>query len=416
MSLSDASEPRSPAPVTGAERIVSLDVLRGVAVLGILIMNVQSFAMPAAAYFNPTAFGDLDGADYWVWALSHLFADQKFMTIFSMLFGAGIVLFSDRVEARGGRPLWLHYRRAFWLLVIGLGHAYLIWSGDILVAYAICSFVAYWFRRRSPRMLVAAGLLAFTVPAAFVAFGGASMEHWPPATRQMLQSDWRPSEQEVAAEIQGYQGSWLEQQALRTQQSLEMHMFALPFWALWRAGGLMLAGMALYKWGVLSAKRSQRFYAALAVVGVGVGGPIVVYGVIQNQAHAWEFLYSRYGMGFQYNYWGSPLISLAYVALVMLFVQWGGLERLQRALAAVGRTALTNYLAQSVITTFVFYGFGLGLFGELSRADQLAIVFAVWVAQIVVSPLWLQRFRFGPAEWLWRSLTYWRLQPLTRQG
>lgn len=123
-------------PVAPSERIVSLDVLRGFAVLGILIMNIQSYAMPGAAYFNPMAYGDLTGLNKWVWILSHIFADQKFMTLFSILFGAGIVLMTGKVEARGQRSAGLHYRRTFWLFIIGMMHAYLLWHGDILVTYA----------------------------------------------------------------------------------------------------------------------------------------------------------------------------------------------------------------------------------------------------------------------------------------
>jgi uncharacterized protein len=153
MSLSKISQPIRPS-----QRIVALDALRGFAILGILIMNIQSFAMIEAAYFNPTAYGDLTGLNKWVWILSHMLADQKFMTIFSMLFGAGIILFTTRAEAKGRSALKLHYRRTFWLLVIGLLHAYLLWTGDILVPYALCALVVVLFRKWSPTMLAIVGL------------------------------------------------------------------------------------------------------------------------------------------------------------------------------------------------------------------------------------------------------------------
>lgn len=403
---------RSPAPTRAGERIVALDVLRGFALMGILLMNIQFFAMPMAAYFNPSAYGDLQGANYGVWALSHVFADQKFMTIFSILFGAGVVLFTTRVEGRGRSALGLHYRRSFWLLVIGLCHAYLLWAGDILVAYALCAFLVYWFRKVRPSRQLAIGLLLIAVPSLIMLAGYVSIEQWPEEAVADFMADWRPSEAQIDAELAAYRGGWLSQMDMRVPQSLEMQTFAFFFWSLWRASGLMLVGMALFTWGVLTAERSTRFYARLAAIGLLLGIPLVAYGVLRNTAGGWELAYSRFGPGFQLNYWGSLLISSAYIALVMLFCLWGGLPRLRLALAAVGRTALTNYLLQTILATAVFYGSGLGLFGSVERTGQLLIVLLIWAAQLVISPLWLRYFRYGPFEWLWRSLTYWRPQPM----
>ena len=150
-------------PTPAAERIVALDVLRGVALLGILVMNVQSFSMIEAAYFNPTAYGDLTGANYVVWLVAHIFFDQKFMAIFSMLFGAGIVLMASRVEASGGRPAGLHYRRTFWLIVFGLLHTHLFWFGDVLFVYGVCGLWVYLFRKVRPGWLLTFGLLILSV-------------------------------------------------------------------------------------------------------------------------------------------------------------------------------------------------------------------------------------------------------------
>src|SRR5262245_47254167 len=155
-----------PAPVEEASRIAPNDVLRGFALLGILVMNIQSFSMIDVAYINPTAYGDLTGANYWVWVLCHVFADLKFMSIFSMLFGAGILLMTERVEARGGRAAPLHYRRMAWLVLFGLLHSFLLWTGDILYTYGLCGMVVYLFRKRSSRTLIAAGLLALAVGSA----------------------------------------------------------------------------------------------------------------------------------------------------------------------------------------------------------------------------------------------------------
>jgi uncharacterized protein len=173
----------------------------------------------------------------------------------------------------------------------------------------------------------------------------------------------------------------------------------------------MLLGMALFKTGVLSAARSGRFYAGMVAIGYGAGLPLVIAGVVRNFAAGWAYEYSMF-FGSQYNYWGSVLVALGHVGLVMLFCRSGLLSGLKRVLAAYGRMALTNYLVQTVICTTLFYGHGLGLFGYVERWQQILLVVAIWVVQLVYSPLWLQRYRFGPAEWAWRSLTYGRRQPM----
>ena len=167
-------------PVAPSERIQPLDVLRGIAVLGILIMNIQSFSMIQAAYINPTAFGDLTGLDRWVWILSHVFATEKFMTIFSILFGAGVVLLTRKLESRGLGAAGVHYRRTFWLLVAALIHAYGFWYGDILFTYGLSALIVYLFRKASPRRLLIAGLAVIAVPSLLYLFFGWSIPYWPP--------------------------------------------------------------------------------------------------------------------------------------------------------------------------------------------------------------------------------------------
>ena len=167
-------EPQPLGPIGGSQRILSLDVLRGVAVLGILVMNIQCFAMIMAAYINPTTYGSLEGVNGWVWYLGHLFADMKFMTIFSMLFGAGVIVMTSRREAAGQGSAGVHYRRMAWLLVFGLVHAHLLWYGDILYHYAMCGFVLYLFRKAPPWLLIALGLVATSVAFLFGTFFGIS--------------------------------------------------------------------------------------------------------------------------------------------------------------------------------------------------------------------------------------------------
>ncbi|MGC2112335.1 MAG: hypothetical protein WA655_22640, partial [Candidatus Korobacteraceae bacterium] len=176
--------PDSTGPITSKERIVSLDVLRGVALLGILPMNIQAFSMISAAYLNPTAYGDLHGANYWAWFLCHVLADEKFMTIFSMLFGAGIYLMTSHIEEAGGRPGLIHCRRMGWLLLFGLLHAYLLWWGDILVNYGLCGLLAYCFRKRSPRRLIVYGIVLVAIPSVLFFYSAWSFPHWPVQQRQ----------------------------------------------------------------------------------------------------------------------------------------------------------------------------------------------------------------------------------------
>ena len=399
-------------PVAETARIDAIDVLRGFALLGILVMNIQSFAMPQAAYFNPTAWGDLEGANLRVWLTGRMFFDQKFMTLFSMLFGAGIVLMAGRAEARGGAGR-VHYRRMGWLLVIGLLHAHLLWYGDILFTYAVCGMVVYPLRHLSPGRLVALGTILLAIGSAPSLAAGMSLPYWPEEALSALTDEaWRPTPAVIEAELAVYRGGWLAQLPSRSGDALALQTVLLIFWGLWRAGGLMLIGMALFKGDVFGARRSTRFYAGLIAAAVAVGLPLQAYGLSLDFARGWTVW--SFFIGMQFNYWPSVAVSLGYVGLVMLACRNAALHRLTRPFAAVGQTALTNYLLQTVLCTLVFYGHGLGWFGSVDRVGQLGVVAAVWAVQLVASPLWLSRFRFGPAEWAWRSLTYGARQPLRR--
>lgn len=404
----------SAVPVKENQRIVAIDVLRGFALLGILLMNIQSFAMPDDAYFNPTNYGNLEGLNYGVWAFSHIFADQKFMTIFSLLFGAGILLITNKLESRGQSALGLHYRRNAWLLLFGLSHALLLWTGDILTAYALCAFWVYWLRKLKPMRLLIIGLIVMAVSPALLWLGGATMDLGGAEVVEELMLDWQPTAAMIQDDLDTYRGSWLTQMESRIPGTVDMLSTAFLFWALWRAGGLMLVGMALYKWDVLTAKRSQRFYMGMIILGFGLGIPIVAYGLTQNFAQGWTLIYSKFGTGSLFNYWGSLLVSSGYIGVIMLISQRGIFAKAQDALAAVGRMALSNYLLHTLICTTLFFGHGFGLYGSVERTTQLLIVVAIWIVQLIVSPLWLRHFRFGPFEWLWRSLTYWQLQPMRR--
>lgn len=400
------------APVTPPERIASIDVLRGVALLGILLMNIQSFSMPSDAYLNPTAYGDLTGVNRWVWIVCHLIADQKFISIFSMLFGAGILLIAERVGPE--RAAQIHYRRMVVLLAFGWLHAHLLWSGDILFTYAICGMVVYLARNLTPKWLIIIGLAVHAVSSIIFLGYGMMLRGAPSDVIAEVTNDfWRSTPADLARELAGYRGGWASQQTFRGPDATSMETFILLIDSAWKTSGLMLVGMGLYKLGILSASRSDAFYRRVMALGFGVGLPVIAYGVWSNFRAGWIVPYSLF-VGSQFNYWGSVAVALGWIGLVMLVVRSGRLAGLQRRLAAVGRTAFSNYILQTLLGLVIFYGTGFGLFGSVERVGQLGIVIAIWVVQLVVAPIWIRHFEFGPLEWLWRSLTYGRAQPMRR--
>ena len=410
-----STAPVGAAPVSGAERIATLDILRGFALFGILVMNIQAFAMIAAAYINPPAVAPTGAAEYAIWLVSHVFFDKKFITLFTMLFGAGIVLMTQRAQAAGNGALALHYRRMFWLLVIGLIHAYLIWYGDILTAYALIGMVAVFMRHWSPRRLVIVGLALLAVQQGLFALIGAGINMLPPEEIAIIADEsWLATGSHALAEIAAYRGSFAEQLAMRVEQSVAMHFFGIPTEQFLYLLGVMALGMAAFKSGLLTGEWSNRAYLRLAVTGLALGLPLIGLGVVMNENAGWEMTFSLY-FGRMPNTLAAPLLAFAYIALVILAARRFG-PAMQAVFAPVGRMAFSNYLAQSIICTFIFYGHGLGLFMEVGRVGQILIVLAIWIAMPFWSRAWLARFRFGPAEWLWRSLVYRKAQPMRRHA
>ena len=399
------------SPVQGSERYQSLDLLRGIAVLGILVMNIQSFSMIDAAYLNPTAYGDLTGMNKLVWILSHIFTDQKFMTIFSILFGAGIIIITNRADSKGVSAAGLHYRRTLWLLIIGLIHAYLIWHGDILVSYALCAFIAFLFRKLSPKKLFIIGILLILINSLIYSFFGWTLQNWPPDAINGIMETWNPCSETIEKQVTIFRGEWSGQIGYHVFTSIFFQTFVFAIWTGWRAGGLMLIGMALYKWNVLTAGCSGSFYKKGSLIGLSIGIPIIIVGVIKNFQHNFTLEYSMF-YGWQYNHWGSLLVSFGYICIIMLITKSFQNNKVIKLLSGVGRMALTNYILQSLICTTIFYGHGFGLYGQVERKFQILIVFVVWVVVIIFTNIWLKYFIFGPVEWLWRSLTYLKIQPI----
>ncbi|MEM7116642.1 MAG: DUF418 domain-containing protein [Chloroflexota bacterium] len=407
------------------KRIVAIDVLRGFALMGILLMNMSSFAMPSWAYSNPVAYG---GDDIWnrlAFSFSHIFADQKMMALFSMLFGASVILVTRNMEKKGQSSFKFHYLRNFWLLIIGLLHSVLVWDGDILMIYAICSFVLYLLRKLSAKWQFGLGLFIFFVPAFYNVWANSALPSLQTADLQSLEVAWQPTDADIAEEITYYQGDYGNQVAWRLgtadsgtdntytdgQAILDLGQ-TLEFFL--RAFGMMLIGMAYYNWGVLTAKRSDDFYWKLAAVGFGLGLPLVLIGLFQFTANGWSATHSLF-VGRNWNHLATPFIASGYIALVMLWSRSEFLNGLRDRLAAAGRMALTNYIGQSILGTFIFYGFGLGLFGSASRIQQWFFILLIWTIQLLFSKWWLSRYQYGPLEWLWRMLSRLQWQPLKKR-
>ncbi|MEM7376578.1 MAG: DUF418 domain-containing protein [Pseudomonadota bacterium] len=246
--------------------------------------------------------------------------------------------------------------------------------------------------------------------------------------RAQLAAYWRPTQRDLEAEIALYGSRPYSDQVAYRYGELDLSDPDAPYSpvvetadalylldAFCRAMGMMLIGMALYTGGVLTGKRSARFYRRLVYVGCGLGFPMSLAGLWQLYRSAWHWEYALF-LGGVPNSLATPLIVSGYIGAVMLWYRSPRGQVLKERLAMVGRTALSNYLAQSVICTAVFYSYGFGLFGDVDRATQLLVVVLIWIAQLQLSAWWLARYRFGPVEWLWRSLTYFTFPPLRRSS
>ena len=376
-------------------------------------MNIQSFGLIDAKYMNPMAQGELSPLSYFCWWFAHVFFDLKFMAIFSILFGSGVVLMWERAKSAGRDFTWLHYRRMFWLMIFGLVHAHFFWIGDILFTYALGGMLVVWLCGLKPRWLIPIGLLMVGIGSLFLVVVGLSMSIWPEEAMIETRQIWIPTAAKVAENLEIYRGSWMDAQPHRSETALMIQTVGFVFFLGWRACGLMLIGMSLFKLGVLSGIRSNRFYIIWGSLTMPLGLSLVLAGVHYNEVNHWSMEYSLFWGG-QFNYWGSLLISLSYICFIVLACKKGWLAKFQQSLAAVGQMALTNYLLQTIICTTIFYGHGFGWYGYLTRPYLFGIVVAVGIVQLSFSPFWLARFQFGPLEWLWRSLSYWKFQPLRR--
>jgi uncharacterized protein len=360
-----------------AERIISIDAVRGFAVLGIFLMNVVSMGLDGAAYDDPSSGGGDTGADLGTWFVSFVLVDGKMRALFTMLFGASTVLMAERNASSLGSTLnpgthlspgQTHYRRMAWLFVFGMLHAHLLWTGDILCIYAIAGCIVYPLRRLPDKCLIALGAAGLAV--------------------LML----------------GWDDIWA------VEMPYPDFFLSVTFGDTLEAVAQMCIGMGLYRLGFFSLGWTKQAYRSVIAVGYLIAAPLSAY-------LAWRF----YDSAWQYDVLDSnlrltvglrPFVALAHASALLLLVASGGAAWLVARLAAAGRMALSNYLGASIIGSIVFSARGLGLYGELSRFELLALVAIVWVFILAWSEPWLQRYRYGPFEWLWRSLVRLKPQPL----
>ncbi|KAA8978048.1 DUF418 domain-containing protein [Halospina sp. K52047b] len=386
------------------ERLTSLDVLRGFAILGILVINVRAFAEVSTAQLNPGVMGSFEGAEFWVWFVSHLLFEYSFMPLLAALFGAGVVIQGERLAAEGFQVDRVLRRRMGALALIGLGHLVLIWYGDILLLYAVVGLVAARFRNLPPARLLGWALVFYLVPFGF-ALLMTGILNWMPAEEYeaFRQQFWSADSALVEQEIEAYRGGWPAQFEHRLMVLFESWPSMLLTESGWRVLALMLVGMALYRGGFFSGHWPESPYRRLGLLGFGIGIPLCQWGVLYNMTHEWGMAESLYA-GRQFNIWGGPLVALGWASAVMLALQRGLFRGLLERLRALGRLALSAYLLCSVLGTAFFYTGGR--FEATPRLVQLQFILAVWLMLLVIAPLWLRRWRAGPAEWLWRRFAY----------
>jgi uncharacterized protein len=425
-------------PVSSDERLRTLDVVRGAALLGILLMNVLIFGLPFAAYANPNLWGGNDPITLGALAIQYVLFDGKMRALFSMMFGAGIVLFVQRALERENsvRVADLFSRRMLWMILFGTLHGWLIWAGDILYAYGLFGLVIFPLRNVSPRTLfIIAGIALLLLTLAGIGQGvsrrstrDAAMAaraveaQGQPLTKEQqdAKTAWDeayntvvPSKEKLQEEVDAYRGGYLSVLKQRVPIMRKFNFVPVYFPGAFDIWALMLIGMALFKLGVLQGARSPGFYVRLAVAGYAIGIPVNAVSTYGVFASNFDIVAS--------TFWAAPYqvgrvsVALAHAAVLILLVKSARMRWLTDRLAAVGQMAFSNYISHSIICALIFHTPGLGMFGQLQRYQLYFVVVGVWIFNLTSSPIWLRYFRFGPLEWCWRSLTYWQRQPMVRR-
>ncbi|GAB3927397.1 DUF418 domain-containing protein [Larkinella terrae] len=429
----------TPRPVDRADRIRSIDVIRGVALLGILMMNIPYFGLPEGI-LGSLKFDHPGDANYLTHQVIEILFSGKMRALFSMLFGAGVILLTTRKEHSAGLSIAdIYYRRILWMVLFGVIDAYvLLWTGDILYAYGLCGLFLFPFRKLAPRYLLLAslvcfGMLIFKGHLRFQDMRGkreaylkvVALEKQKKKLTDKQKDDkkaWetvvkngKPDQKKINDEIKnvrsGYPTVWAYYLPINTKIQSSV-MYEVYFWDVI---GMMFLGMALYKLGVFTGRLRRRGYLAMLLIGYGIGIPLGWW-VHQETTLAHgdfgRYLDSHFLPPNRMTYdIRRVTMALGHVGLIMIIYKSGWLRWLTGALAAVGQMAFSNYVMQTLICTFIFFGYGLGNFGRLTYYQLFYVVAGVWAFQLVFSSLWLRFFYFGPLEWAWRSLTYWKRQP-----
>lgn len=431
------------APVSQQERIILLDSLRGIAILGILLMNIPGFALPEPIMYDPSVLNEWGTIDYKTYYFIDWFMEGSQRALFSMLFGAGIILFVSRQEKKvdGLLPADYFFRRQIWLLVFGLFNAFiLLWFWDILFHYACLGIIMFTFRRLSPKALIVGAVISLVLMTVrenvdgyrdkrVIARGEAIAKLDTTVTKltddqkaklgamtefkEKTSPEGKKKTMEKSLKaVRGDYGGFYEYQS---ERSFKGEINYLYFGG-WDILVFMFLGMAFYKNGVLTGKASSKIYWALFVFGLG-GGLVLSYFRLQPLID-YKFNYFDYikNSSFQYYEISRTFRALGIFGLIMLLYKSGWFKWLFALMRPVGQMAFTNYLMQSLLVGLFFYGVGFGYFGKLQRHEIYYVVAATWALQIVWSHIWLRFFRFGPLEWAWRSLTYWKKQPMKKSN
>ena len=438
----DATTAPRAAPVADAARIRTIDMLRGVALCGILLMNIPYFALPD--YFDEAFNTNVHSGNFWLMAVVDVVFEGKMRALFGMLFGAGTLLFIGNKLGSTRSVTGLYYRRMLVLVAFGLIHAHVIlWVGDILYLYGVCGMIVYLFRKVKPRYLVLAvplvGLLDFGanviqyrfirdkriayVAATSARDHGATLsdaQQGAVAAWQELEKSIVPNRRVVGEHTRAIKSGYAGAASVWRPLAWELETKYLPF-ELADSVALMLLGMALLQLGFFSGAWQKRTYRRIMLVGYGLGLPLAAYAFyhhlhtaptleaelvdLERVAVPWVALIYPFQ---------RMLLVLAHASALILVWQSGAAAWLMRRLAAVGQMALSNYLGHSIICTLTFFGYGLDRYGEWQFWQLYVFVLGVWTLQLVVSAWWLARFRFGPFEWTWRALTYGTRPPMRR--
>jgi len=403
-------------PIAKGDRIAILDILRGLAIFGILIMNIQFFSYPdygnaAFADFYP---GILNQVVKWG---SAFFFQTKFYSIFSLLFGVGMAVLFDRSMQKNTKFTPFFSRRLLILLCIGLFHGFVLWDGDILMTYALIGFALLAFKKRTQKTIMIWAASALIVPFLLMGIGFTAWKLFTPQkveTAEMVKEKTEKQEKRIKKaqdELRIFaQGSFAEQIAVRTKTTLNRQKAAIFYG--WRILGMFLLGVWAWRKKLFQETENHiPFIKRILIIGLTIGlagnALFVVCGALTNSTTSFLFMLSMIG-----DQIGATALSLFYIAAILLLVRNAKVIKYLLPFASVGRMALSNYLFHTLICTTIFYSYGLGLYGKFGPAASLLFVLLIYVIQIPMSKWWLKRFKFGPVEWLWRSLTYGKRQPM----